>query len=130
MEILKEVQVTHITTRMKKVSFVLLLFLAVSCKNGTSNEPDQFIQNYCKCLEENNAKVAYHNARVICDSEFALNSEYFRIGLIQVLYGSKAVEGYRKSLLDSANIFNREIRRRMESECPLIISPDSSAIVY
>ena len=130
MALLKRALAAHIIINMKKILLPLSIILTLSCKKNVSSNADLFVYKYCECLKANKVNEDYFNARVFCDSKFALENSYFRIGTIQALYGPNAVEKYPKSLLDSVHAFNREVRRRMESECPLVISPDTSKIVY
>jgi len=118
---------------MKAIRFraiLLVSFLSViGCKESSSNGT-VVAEEYCKCMEDNNAHADYYNARIICDSKFALENRYFRINYIESLYGNGYMGTLDKKTVDSVNEFTYRFTMYVVEHCPSMFNSDSIRKVY
>ncbi|MFY0256018.1 hypothetical protein ACDQ55_18930 [Chitinophaga sp. 30R24] len=112
--------------KVARIKIILLFFYLffMACKDSSFNGI-AVAKKYCKCMEDNNAHADYYNARIICDSKFALENRYFRINYIEALYGNGYMGTLQKKTVDSVNEFNYRFYMYVSDHSPYIYNADS-----
>lgn len=113
---------------MKIVEFktwLLIFYLfSASCKDS-SFDGAVIGEKYCRCMEANNLRSDYYNARIICDSKLALENRFFRINYIESLYGNGYMRTLDKDTRDSVNDFTYRFTIYISEHCPYVYYSDS-----
>jgi hypothetical protein len=101
---------------MKSQNFLLIIFLFASCRSdlGTGKEA---AKEYCHCMEEKRIQhYDFFEARALCDGQLIDGNKLYRIVYIENTE-KRYLFQLRKSLRDSAAIFNQEFSDYLKANC-------------
>ncbi|MCW3463668.1 hypothetical protein [Chitinophaga nivalis] len=107
-----------------RVVIALSFWCFVGCRDSSSDGV-VLAEEYCNCMESNHANVDYYNARILCDSKFAIENRYFRINYIESLYGNGYMGTLDKKTVDSVNEFTYRFTMYVSKHCPSVYNSDS-----
>ena len=105
-------------TGSKCLLLVVIIGIMTNLAGCTRNEFDSsyYAQKYCDCLNENNPKSDFFDARTKCDGELLSQNRYYRFYYIETYYGRYSFV-FPESFRDSVAEFNLQFNRYIEKNC-------------
>jgi hypothetical protein len=112
--------------KMVQLKWLLIaMFLYIIGCRDSSYEGSDLGRKYCDCMEKNQAGIDYYNARIICDSKFALENRFFRVNYIESVYGNGYMRTLDSKTRDSVNEFTHSFTAYIFEHCPYVYRADS-----